>query len=193
MIAEYPWSDAELELLHNHAKAVVHMRNQFINGRFGLILGSGINKPIGFPNWKELIDDVAKDPKVDGVSILEHGRTEHNQTSCTEMLFQHFRDCCYRKKYSRGCCPSIEEEELEIRRCWREIIHENLYKAAKTPEKIKDEHPYLKEYLEIIGRSQLTVNYNFDDTIEQILASNRSEDEKSRSRGYETVWGVPLF
>jgi hypothetical protein len=188
MIHEHQWNEEDIKLLKNHAKAIVHMRNQFQNKRFGLIFGSGINKPIGFPNWKELIIEVANDSEVDGIRILESERNENSQTSCAEMLFQHFRDCCYKRKYSRGCCPSIEEEELEIKRNWREIIHRNLYKSAKDPERIKNEHPYMKEYLEIIKESQLTVNYNFDDTIEQMLAYDRTENEKTQSRGYETVW-----
>ncbi len=50
-------------------------------------------------------------------------------------------------------------------------------------------HPYLKHFLNLIKESPLTINYNFDDSIERILDfTYHQEQERINERVYETVW-----
>src|SRR5256885_87879 len=84
-------SHAAEELIRRHPKAVVHMRRQKDSGRFGLVLGSGVGTDLRFPDWKELIEKVARHPAVDGSAILKSAR-EDNQASITEVLFHHFAE-----------------------------------------------------------------------------------------------------
>ena len=46
---------------------------------------------------------------------------------------------------------------------------------------------YLNAFTDIIKQSPLTVTYNFDDSLEQMLAFARSADESETTRGYEMV------
>jgi len=48
-------------------------------------------------------------------------------------------------------------------------------------------HQYLASFLKIISKSPLTVNYNFDDTLEKMLLDARSGDKKNSTRGYEVT------
>ena len=47
------------------------MHHQLQQKRFGLILGSGVGKPLGYPNWRELIERIANDPRVSGSDLLK--------------------------------------------------------------------------------------------------------------------------
>lgn len=76
-----------------------------------------------------------------------------------------------------------------IKSDWLKIIHHELYKDVDQTERKNaiDAHPYLNEFRDIIKGSPLTVNYNFDDTIEKLLIQSRSQEEQLTTRGYETV------
>ena len=73
------------------------------------------------------------------------------------------------------------------------MLHEHLYADAPPKERrIKEVHPYLGDYLTILRNSKLTINYNFDDHVERMLLEERSEAEKSSTRGYQSVCSLTL-
>ncbi|MGA9350331.1 MAG: SIR2 family protein, partial [Anaerolineae bacterium] len=167
---------------------IVHMRQQLRTKRFGLVLGAGVGKPFGLPNWRELLRRIAEDPQVNGVEVFWSLENKSPQESLAQMLFEHFR-AGYCAKNGREE-TDILELERDVKRIWREIIHKNLYRDV--PDNLEGRHPYLEEYLNIVRQSTMTVNYNFDDTIERMLAAGRTEQERRRGLGYETVWDATL-
>ncbi|MEP7008104.1 MAG: SIR2 family protein [Sphingomonas bacterium] len=80
-------------------------------------------------------------------------------------------------------------DEQQVKTTWLKLIHEELYRDCDRDLRIKKlkSHPYLPSFLEIIKTSPLTVNYNFDDSLEQLLLMNRTEAERERTRGFEVV------
>jgi len=172
-------------VLRKCTRAIVHMRQQLRNERFGLVLGAGVGKDLRFPNWEELVDRIAHDSRVNGVEVIRNQKSRSPQASLTQMLFEHFKSSYLEQNQGPTNC-SLELEREYIYKHWREIVHENLYR--ETVEGIDGTHPYLEEYLDVIARSSMTVNYNFDDTIERMLAARRQTEQQYRTRGYETVW-----
>ena len=63
----------------------------------------------------------------------------------------------------------------------------NCTRLPKTAKAVT-EHPYLRDYLPIIRSAPLTVNYNFDDTIQNLLDLEPGEGRDENTRGFETVW-----
>lgn len=103
------------------------------------------------------------------------------------MLFSQFRDG---KIKERGLGPSLTYvEELAIKTEWLRLIHQELYSGLDrhTREDRLQRHPYLNAFLPIIKGSQLTVTYNFDDSLELMLKLARTPDEKLRTRGFEMI------
>ncbi|TAJ41288.1 MAG: hypothetical protein EPO55_06355, partial [Reyranella sp.] len=177
-------------------KAVVHLRAQYQRKRLGLIFGSGASKELGFPDWDQLVARIAEDGNVQGQKILEKFQPQgeagsskqvRSLASITQMLFSHYRDGCARKEGLSGSLTFLKEQR--IRSDWLKIIHSCLYRdiSGENREELINGHVYLKAFLEIIKTSPLTVNYNFDDTLEKMLLNARDHKEAVSTRGYEVT------
>jgi hypothetical protein len=180
-------------------RAIVHMRAQRFRQRLGLIFGSGASKALGFPDWDVLVERIAKHPKVKATTLLAKFQTSRRKkphskplkkslASITQMLFSHYRNTHIRRERLKTPLTYIQEQS--IRSTWIKIIHEQLYNDVASSKRKKQiyAHPYLMFFLEIIKTSPLTVNYNFDDTLEKMLLFCRTKDEETRTRGYESTY-----
>jgi hypothetical protein len=164
------------------------MRVQLDNGRFGLVLGAGVSKPLKFPNWSQLVERIANHPDVKGEHILASAGKNLSDTSKTQMLFQHYRS----KIIDNGHEQLTAKLERRIQGQWRRIIHAALYQDVSTdPKQLRLNHPYLNELIPVILKSGMTVNYNFDDTIQQLIMLDQPADS-STVRSFETVWNAYL-
>ena len=85
-------------LLKEYSRPIVHMRSQVGLGRFGLVFGAGLSKNFGIPTWRELIDNLARDRKVQGAKLLKVVPPRAGLPYRTEMLFEHFK----RRRYDKG-------------------------------------------------------------------------------------------
>jgi hypothetical protein len=176
--------DVLKRVLSKHVRAIVHMRQQIEDDRFGLILGAGASIDFGFPLWGSLIRRIAAHSSIDATALLA---SAPNNTSQSQLLYQHFR-----AKHAVNATPTDHEfnrMEMTVRASWQRIVHECLYKDVPTQiADLKSKDKYLWAFLKVIKNTRLTINYNFDDTIERLLADSRANDEKETTRGYATVW-----
>ena len=184
------WKDSHKKVLSEYPRKIAHMRKQFQAGRFGLVLGSGVSRPLGVPDWKELNRLVAEDPEVQASECITEDASE---TIITQRIYEHYRA----KKYVINSSSSPQDEikqELTISRDFGQKLHEHLYSKHDLTEnkRIKEIHTYLGCYLNILRNSNLTVNYNFDNYIERLLLEERTQEEKESSRGYETAVNINL-
>jgi hypothetical protein len=160
------------------------MRERHSARRFGLVFGAGLGTDFRFPRWNELLDSIATHQEVAAEALT--GRDEV-ATYRSQLLFQHFRAMHLRRATEARRGTLELEYEIEVQ--WKRIVHSVLY-AKVDHERIERRDHYLGEFLPIIRDSPLTINYNFDDTIERMLLENRSPEERSQSRGYSTVWSA---
>jgi len=177
------------ELLNKYSIAIVHLRQQLHDKRFGLVLGAGIGSELGFPSWEQLISKIAKRDEVEGAFISNY--TSEN-TITSQLLYQRFKDK-YLADDQNGSRNNTYHcyGDIEIRRKWKELVHDVLYQDV--PESIEDvikRSPYLPKLVELIKQSDpMTVTYNFDDTIERVLYTLREKNtSKYEHRGYTVVW-----
>ena len=178
-------------LLKNYSKPVVHMRQQFKLGKFGLVFGSGISKSFKLPNWNELIKKISKNIEVNGDEILSY-KGSSSQASLTQMLFEHFKAKEIEKLNQSGKEQSKETDKI-IYQIWRNIIHKELWSEFDESFLKKDFHPYLESYINIIKKSSLTINYNFDDILQALITRRRTDEEKEEGKKlYETVYDARL-
>jgi hypothetical protein len=196
----------ESEVIKYAPRAVVHLRAQHKRKRLGLIFGAGLSIGLEYPDWKTLVSRIASDNTVRAEGLLRkfldgdatnRKATEKNQAvlptrslaSITHMLFSYYRDVFIASKRASGewnGSLSFLQEQL-IRSEWLRLIHQKLYEGT-SPTSCRDrlsKHPYLSGFLKIIQQSPMTVNYNFDDSLERLLHYNRDEAEKQKERGYE--------
>lgn len=188
-------SKLDSSLMATAPKAVVHLRAQHRRKRLGLIFGSGASKDLGFPDWTALVRDIAADAKVDAKELLKSFQAVDGQdspltkslSSITQMLFSHFRFRQVQKLGVEGPLTFLQEQS--IRSEWLRIIHERLYNDIdpKKRRQTMNGHPYLSSFKDIIKQSPMTVNYNFDDTLEKLLIGARDVAEQETTRGYEVV------
>ncbi|UFH58391.1 SIR2 family protein [Sulfurovum mangrovi] len=169
-------------ILKENNKAIVHLRQQFKNKNLGLVFGAGASMNLGFPSWENLIKDIAEHSMVDGISLYESVKNSVPQSSITDILFQHFKT--KRIKELEG------EDEYFIKKRllsdWRGIIYSSLYREALKDRKGKLlSHPYLNDFIPLIQNSEITINYNFDDTLEFILSEHHQDDIQ---KPYQVLW-----
>ncbi len=181
--------NTEKQVLTKCGRSLAHLRAEAEDHRFGLVFGAGISKPLSFPSWSELVDRIAKHADVNGRHVVEGVGDNLPETSKTQMLFQH-----YKSKILEGSSePVTAKLERRIQGQWRRIIQECLYEGVpETAEELRTRHPYIRYFLPVIKNPGMTVNYNFDDTIQQLLLLEESGGVSSSVRGFETVLNASL-
>lgn len=176
------------QVLEKYCRAIVHMRQELNNNRLGLILGAGISTDLGFPTWLDLIERIAKHPEINA-NYMDKKSISHTSTS--QLLFQQYRLNQLKKVEKEDL--SYNRFEMKINAGWKRIVRDALYQ--EVPEDIKeleDKDKILWAYINIIKRIRITINYNFDDSLERMLAASRTAKEKSRTRGYKTIWSSAI-
>ena len=122
-------------------------------------------------------------PDVDGQNLLGFSGS---LTAQTQFLYQRFLN--RKLGTTSGQLMSVLERKRYVRE-WLQIIHECLYDGATTDEAALRAHPYLWSLLPLIKKSVMTINYNFDDTIERMLYAYNIQAGGDRiDKGFETVW-----
>jgi nucleoside 2-deoxyribosyltransferase len=101
----------------------------------------------------------------------------------TELLFQRFRTNWLSRKKIRE--PTHADESLAGAE-WMKICRKHLYpKDVKSLSEGLKTHPYFSSLLGLVRQSHLTVDFNFDNYLEQALHATRLDTGKDR--GFEVV------
>ena len=158
------------------------MRKRLADFKFSLVFGAGVSADFKIPDWDTLIRDIANDYKVRGGKILDNNE-KRPHTSKAQVLFHHF---------AAKLCRQKGKDKLslgEIKNEWRKIVRKHLYKNKGAVDTTDDYfgHPYLSAFMSIINKCPMTITYNFDDYIEQIL-----QKQSTDRRIYETIWDPQL-
>lgn len=171
-------------VLKAHPKAVVHLRRQFNVKRFGLILGAGVSLDFKVPKWEDLVNQIAANPKVNGVDLLTGDMEEKSLRYKTEILFQKFRTETER---ILSADLSALAKYNTVHAEWIEICAGHLYPSTSPSiETAINDHPYFADLLPLVQESMLTINFNFDDFLERSLALQKREVD-SQNKGFEVV------
>src|SRR5262249_27933774 len=139
---------------------------------------------LGFPNWSDLLGRIAKHPEINAANLTKE---KESTTYRSQILFQHYRARRFAKVPPKEHGSLSLEYEIEVG--WKKIVHQCLYENVPD---ISNSDFYLQEFLPIVRKSPLTINYNFDDSVQRMLLLRRSQDEKKVSRGYITVWSASV-
>lgn len=153
------------------------------DNRLGLCLGAGVSMDFDIPNWKKLIERIAAEESVNGVELL---RASESLTAQSQFLYQ---------KYVQSL-PKAEQSEDDVIRArrvqtgWLKLVHKCLYATAKTTDSDLRSHPYLWDLVPLIKKSAMTINYNFDDTVERMLYLRNRESgvPTGDDKGFEVIW-----
>ena len=171
------------EILTAYPKAITHLRRQFAEKRFGIVVGSGISRDFNIPLWHDLVVNIAKDADVDGFALIDSKAVKEKSLPYkTEMLFQRYRS----KKAASLAVVDAAQENL-IQGQWLDVCRKHLY-GGVAPDfaGALAKHPYLNALIPLVQGSYLTVNFNFDDCLEAALRAKRRPNDQY-SRGFEVV------
>lgn len=152
------------------------------DNRLGLCLGAGVSMDFDIPSWKRLIERIAKEDCVNGVELLQ---ASESLTAQSQFLYQ---------KYLQSLPPSERDDDdvIQARRVqtgWLKLVHKCLYAAARTSDEDLRCHPYMWDLVPLIKKSAMTINYNFDDTVERMLyLHNHDCGVQTDDKGFEVIW-----
>lgn len=179
-------------LLSKYCKQIVHMRQQYhiSSPNLGIVLGAGTSKDIGLPDWKELVKRIRENERMKELNV--EIAIEGDPIANAQLLFQAFK--------ANKIENSLQEDkeynriDMKIRAEWQRIVHSSLYKGVNSDVKslVNQEH-YLWSLVKIIKKTPMTINYNFDDTIQRMLSATRTDVEIEQSRGYTTLWNSNVY
>ena len=176
-------------VLQRYSRAIVQMRQQILDSRFGLILGAGASSDLGFPKWADLIKRIAEHPDIYGADLLS--KSSRNHASTSQLLFQSYKSRQYQKATKKDF--QFNRIEMKVRAGWQRIVHNALYRDVPDDiDELTKRDKYLWAFLEVIKQTPLTITYNFDDSLQRMLAASRTKREKQRSRGYTTLWSANI-
>ena len=168
-------------LMMRYSREVLHMHQAKTDKTFGLVLGAGASMDIGFPSWDELVDRIARHQDVNAPAFLSRAP---DASSRAQLLFHAYRA----QRFNRGPVNDLEAFDQEVEAEWHRIIHACLYRGAASPEEFVARDAYLWAFLPTIAESPLTVNYNFDDSVELMLEELRAEAPLTNPVSYRTAW-----
>lgn len=170
--------------LAENIKYLIHMRQRMHNdNRLGCCLGAGVSTDFKIPSWKKLIERIAEHPQVQGTELL---KVSESLTAQSQFLYQRFLQ--FFPDYKRDS----EDDVVRNRRvgmAWLHIVHECLYREANVSDQDLKDHPYLYALVPLIKESAMTINYNFDDSVERTLyLYNKENNGGADDKGFEVVW-----
>ncbi|NHJ04523.1 MAG: hypothetical protein EAX90_06850, partial [Candidatus Heimdallarchaeota archaeon] len=178
-----------LDVLKRYNKEIIHMRQELNEKyrRFSLVCGAGIGKDLGFPKWDEFVLEIAKHKEIEAFDMAKN-EIDKNQSlpKVTQMLYHIYLEKHLDEK------KTLEETDfrfqLRMKANWIELVHGILYKnVPKLILDIKKADNYLQNFLPVIKKSKVTINYNFDDTLERLINDFITEAEKLDGKGYITT------
>ncbi|SED49418.1 SIR2-like domain-containing protein [Burkholderia sp. WP9] len=171
--------------LQENVKTLVHLRRRLHqDNMLALCLGAGVSADFKFPMWKELVVSIAAHSEVNAPHLAV---TPEGLAIQAQLLYQQFR----RNKVAAAVAAgsTAAEARRAAASSWLHIVHECLYERATVDDEGLRQHPYLWDLLPLIKKSSMTINYNFDDSVERLLYLYNGETRAGGDdRGFEVVW-----
>lgn len=178
-------------LLTKYCKQIVHMRQQYAlpSPTLGVVLGAGTSIDIGLPDWKNLVQRISQ---IGDIKNLHVETSRDDPIASAQLLYQALKAHMIEKSSEDD--KAYNRIDMKIRAKWQKIVHSALYDGVEQDVcKLVPENHYLWSLIKIVKKISMTVNYNFDDTIQRMLSATRSKEELEHSRGYTTLWSANVF
>ena len=176
---------------------IMHLRQRLhSHRRLGLILGAGVSADAGCPLWSELVGRLAECLPEAAKCIAAHKDAGVSEPYLTQILFH------LHAEEIKTLAQSIPKkfQPLQVTSKWMELVHKQLYRGIEkdSPHDLKKRHPYLGELGEICYRSHFTINFNFDDIVDEAAivysqAHNQAPPEVILHPRVETRRNAPVI
>ncbi|MCE3606445.1 SIR2 family protein [Massilia sp. P8910] len=167
--------------LAENSKSLVHLRKRLHEDKMlAMCLGAGVSADLKFPMWGSLVDRIAAHRSVNGTDLLTASEALATRA---QLLYQR-----YKRNNAVPGLGSTGDSRLAATG-WLRIVHECLYAGAIVDDAGVKAHPYLWDLMPLVQKSAMTINYNFDDSLERLLYKyNEVTRPQAMDRGFEVVW-----
>ncbi|MGE3279558.1 MAG: SIR2 family protein [Alphaproteobacteria bacterium] len=151
--------------------------------RLGLILGAGVSLGAKCPLWVELVKRLGRRAaKGKGAALRAHRKAGLPETYLTQILYSlHSGHIAERS----AVAPDLLRFHIDA--SWMNIVHQELYRdnADLSFEELLRIHPYLRDLGELVCNAGFTVNFNFDDIVDEAAIRHAESVPRSARRELE--------
>jgi hypothetical protein len=154
--------------------------------RLGLILGSGATADADLPLWSALVQQLADRARGLAKTVKAHRKAGFRDAYITQILY-----LLEAVKVGRrpGHVPN-RFRHFHVDARWRETVYEELYKKVKGQDfdDILARHSYLAGLGELTYNAGFTVNFNFDDLVDEAAIRYAVEKGRPNTQFPEIIW-----
>lgn len=158
--------------------------------RLGLVLGAGVSIDAGCPSWAGLVKLLSRR------AGTVHTMNQHRKKGFQEAYLAQMLKRYYAEEYiARHGASGGEFLQTEINSAWMSAVHDALYGKMKglTFDEIASRHGYLRQLGELVAHTTFTVNFNFDDIVDEaafnhIQAEARTQTKDRKPPAPEVIW-----
>ena len=178
----------------NIDRFIVHMRQRLSARKLGLLVGSGAVTDAGLPTWPELTASIERrvTEKLQAADSSVRTKTE-SQMYRAQILHAMHTQC---SPVSPAAADLLLARDVRNQRDWGDLLRDCLYDdAPRTIPQILKKHRYLDPLAELARNVDLTITFNFDDTLERCMVylANKQFPRREnflieRAKIPETVW-----
>ncbi|MCP4007431.1 MAG: hypothetical protein GY725_24885 [bacterium] len=202
-------SNVEQRVMLYYHRPIAHLWRRHKQERLCPVIGAGVSTDLGLPTWSQLVERLTRHKEISYSGPID----ENDPASAADRIYHHLYTRVSGDIRQNAANDAPEATIIKkFNAAWKRAITAGLYgqilqgdthdrvtdlsieekkKIAERLEGSIKRHGYLERLYPIIRNAHLTINYNFDDSLQRLIGLRLTAEEREQEgRGHETFVNV---